>query len=104
MRIFELLEEFKEKLEKEFGDLIYKLYLFGGYARGSYTENPDIRIAVIVKRKLIKSEWEKMETIALNIGRKYEESFCIVEIEADKFESEKSPLAKLVKREGYEIK
>jgi len=101
--LFRLLEEFKNKLDEKLGNLICKIYIFGEYARGNYNEDPELKVAVIVKRKLTKGEWGNIETIAMNIGEKYNKFFTVYEIELDKFEAEKSPLAKIVKREGFEL-
>ncbi len=103
MNILDIIEEFKEKIKDEFGELVCKFYLFGEYARGNYKEYPSVKIALIVKRKMIRSEWEKVESIASEMCEKYGGPFYVFEIELEKFESEKSPLAKIVKREGFEI-
>ncbi len=47
-KINKILEEFKKKAIKQYGDHIKKIILYGSYARGDFQEDSDIDIMVLV--------------------------------------------------------
>jgi len=48
------INEFIERLKKEFKGNILHIFLFGSFARNEYDENSDIDILIILKKKSLK--------------------------------------------------
>lgn len=61
----EALEEFAEKAEKELGDSLKKLVLYGSVARGEETSESDVDVFAVVERN---EQLEKLRDFAYEIG------------------------------------
>ena len=70
-RILQILREFKIELIKILEDNIVDVILFGSFAKGDYTEESDIDVLIIVKRKLTIAEEDKISKICTEFLLRY---------------------------------
>ncbi len=105
MNIYTLSQEFKEALYGIYGANLYKLYLFGSYARGDFHEDSDVDFLVVLKDPQMRSftEISKMSPLLSQFLKKYHRVFSVVPARSHDFETLQTPLYQNVKMEGIEI-
>lgn len=69
----QIAKEFKEELEKLYGDELADLILFGSHARGDFHEESDIDFAVVLKNPATTSTSEimKVSDVVNDLSLKY---------------------------------
>ncbi|MCC8139330.1 MAG: nucleotidyltransferase domain-containing protein [Lachnospiraceae bacterium] len=89
-----ILNELAKSYRAVYGDNLYKIILYGSYARGDYRDDSDIDVAALVKGSRqelqddLKTVWERANDLEL----KYEILVSPTVIPVDEFERYKSDL------------
>ena len=102
-----ILNELINSYKEAYGKNLVKIYLFGSYARGDYTEFSDLNIAAIVKadrrnvQDNLKKVWDKTDDLELE----YEIIISPTAIPYDDFITYKNilPYYKSIEKEGILI-
>lgn len=91
-----------EKLQKDVVDMakklvgnkLYRIYLYGSYARGDYDEESDIDIMIIVDSsgKLVEKRWERMCHYVSLLCLEHEKEISIMMQDKESFYSRKDIL------------
>jgi len=69
MKIKRILDEFKRKIEKLYGERLKSIILYGSWARGDATEDSDIDILLVLEREAIPGkEIDRMIDIVTDIN------------------------------------
>ncbi len=99
-----LLHEFKDDVQKLYGDQFVSLILFGSYSRGQEHENSDIDLLVVLKSMQSPyTEIRKMSDIKYNILDKYEIVLSTVPTTKERFDKLEVPLYRIIQKEGVVI-
>lgn len=103
----EILSQIVQIYKKTYGKSIYKIYLYGSYAREDYDEDSDIDIVAIVdgERKILQEELKKIWDISSDMELDYEIIISPTVIPYREFQEYKSvlPYYKNIEREGKEL-
>ncbi|MCC8164381.1 MAG: nucleotidyltransferase domain-containing protein [Lachnospiraceae bacterium] len=89
-----ILNELAKSYRAVYGDNLYKIILYGSYARGDYRDDSDIDVAALVKGSRqelqddLKTVWERANDLEL----KYEILVSPTVIPVDEFERYKNDL------------
>ena len=94
----EAFEEFAEKAEKELGDSLKKLVLYGSVAREEETEESDVDVFAVVESK---SQKRRLEQVAAEVGVEHGVLFSAsVKTEKDYEEMRESSFSREVMETG----
>jgi predicted nucleotidyltransferase len=100
-KLDKIITEFRQQLEKLYGDKLINLVLYGSQARGDATENSDIDIMVILKNPVSPGdEIFRMGEIKNQLNLKYDQLISIFPISQEDFFSKQTPLLDNIRREG----
>lgn len=71
--IINIANEYKEQLNKLYGNELAELILFGSYARGDFNKESDIDFAVVLRNSNVRptKEIEKIAAVSSGISLKY---------------------------------
>ena len=101
MKIQEILNEFREAIEKLYGKRLKKVILYGSWARGEATEDSDIDLVIVLKGKIIPGkEIDKMINIITEINLKQGVLISVYPVSEEDYSTTNSPLLINVRREG----
>ena len=101
MDIREVIDELKRELTKLYGRRLRKVVLYGSWARGEATEDPDIDILVVLKGKVVPGrEIDRMIDVITEMNLKYNVLLSIYPISEASYSVVNSPLLINVRREG----
>ncbi len=97
--------DFKKSIENLYGQLLYKLILFGSFARGDFNEYSDIDILMVIENENLRpfQEIDKITPIVNDYLNKYQLLFSIVPVSRFNYEKYDFPLYKNIRLEGIEI-
>jgi uncharacterized protein len=100
-----IAEEFKEELQKLYGDDLSALILFGSHARGDFHEESDIDFAVVLKQHILKTSIEiaKIVPISLDLSLKYSQFISFLPISEGIFSVSRLSIHKFIKNQGIKI-
>lgn len=103
----EILSYLKSEYQKVYPDTLVRLYLYGSYARGDYTDNSDIDIVAIVKgeRKNLQNKLKDIWDFSANMELDYNVIISPSVIPYDEFERYKEilPYYKNIAQEGVDF-
>ena len=103
MKITELLREFKEEVERLYGDRLKQIILYGSHARGNFTEESDIDLLIVLKGKVVPGkEIDRMIDIITEINLKYSTLISVYPVSEEDYKKVNSPLLINVRREGVQ--
>lgn len=101
-KIKQLLQEFKQKLTKLYGERLAGLVLYGSVARREETEDSDVDVLVVLNGETIShgDEIWRMGDAGLAILLDYDELVSVVPMTYGDFLYRDSPLLRNVRQEG----
>jgi predicted nucleotidyltransferase len=103
-KLEKIITEFRQALEKIYGDKLINLVLYGSQARGDATENSDIDIMVILKSPVSPGdEIFRMGEVKNQINLKYDQLISVLPISEEDFLCKDTPLLKNIRREGIAL-
>jgi predicted nucleotidyltransferase len=92
-KLEKLITEFRQALEKIYGDKLINLVLYGSQARGDATEDSDIDIMVILKSPVsLGDEIFRMGEVKNQINLKYDQLISVLPISEEEFLCKDTPL------------
>jgi len=99
-----IVNEVYKSYKEIYGEKLDKVYLYGSYARGDYTEGSDIDIAALVKadRQEVQCELRKIWEKSHDLGLEYEVIISPTAIPLNEFIAYKSilPYYRNIEKEG----
>jgi predicted nucleotidyltransferase len=100
-KLEKIISEFRQALEKIYGDKLINLVLYGSQARGDATEDSDIDIMVILKSPVSPGdEIFRMGEVKNQINLKYDQLISVLPISEEDFLRKDTPLLANIRREG----
>ena len=107
-RIHDLLKSYAEGIYRILGDALDAVILYGSYARGDYTEDSDVDIALLTKSNRIESQKynDGLAAIATELAMRYFAVVNFVCLPYEEFEEKKEwyPYFKNIEAEGKVIR
>lgn len=101
MRIKEVLKEFREKIEKLYGNRLKNIILYGSWARGEADDDSDIDLVIILEGKVTPGrEIDRMIDIITEINLEYNLLISVYPVSEEDYSRVNSPLLINVRREG----
>lgn len=101
LKLDKVITEFRQELERLYGDRLIKLVLYGSQARGDTNSNSDIDIMVILKSPVSPGdEIFRMGEIKNQLNLKYDELISVLPISEEDFLQKQTPLLDNIRREG----
>lgn len=101
MKIEEILKEFREEIEKLYGERLKGIILYGSWARGEAKEESDIDLLVVLKGEVIPGkEIDRMIDIITEINLKYGVLLSVFPVSVEEYTTVNSPLLINVRKEG----
>jgi len=101
MVIKRILREFRSEIEKLYGQRLKAVILYGSWARGEGTDESDIDLVVVLKRKVIPGkEIDRMIDVITEINLKYNVLISIYPVSERDYATANTPLLMNVRREG----
>ena len=101
MEIRDIIEDFKQKIQKLYGKKLKKIILYGSYARGEATEESDIDLLIVLEGNISPGqEIDRMIDIITDINLKYGVLISVYPISEEDYQKVNSPLLINVRREG----
>jgi predicted nucleotidyltransferase len=101
MKIKEILKEFREEIEKLYGERLKDVILYGSWARGEAKEESDIDLLVVLKGEVMPGkEIDRMIDIITEINLKYGVLLSIFPVSEEEYSTVNSPLLINVRKEG----
>jgi predicted nucleotidyltransferase len=92
-KLEKIITEFRQALEKIYGDKLINLVLYGSQARGDATEDSDIDIMVILKSPVSPGdEIFRMGEVKNQINLKYDQLISVLPISEEDFLCKDTPL------------
>lgn len=103
-KLEKIITEFRQALEKIYGDKLINLVLYGSQARGDATEDSDIDIMVILKSPVSPGdEIFRMGEVKNQINLKYDQLISVLPISEEDFLRKDTPLLENIRREGIAL-
>lgn len=103
-QVKDVLSEIKDLLEREFGDGIKRVIVYGSYARGEATNDSDLDIAIVIDDSIsISKAEEALDDLLFNILLEKGELVSVVAINEGVFSTYHSPFLVNVKEEGATV-
>ena len=90
--VLRLVGEFREELQRLYGDRLKGVYLYGSYARGQADEDSDIDVAVVLKGPVNRAE-ERERTIDWVADLSLREHCLLLPFFLSEIEMETTPFA-----------
>lgn len=101
VKIEEILKEFREEIEKLYGERLKGIILYGSWARGEAKEESDIDLLVVLKGEVIPGkEIDRMIDIITEINLKYGVLLSVFPVSVEEYTTVNSPLLINVRKEG----
>ncbi len=97
-----LINELVDGLKHIYDDKLVSIILYGSVARGTYAEESDIDIAIILKGAKEQPALEKLIDFIVDLDLKYDKVFSVIDIDYDNFIKWENilPFYKNVKKDG----
>lgn len=99
--IYPILEDFKKRVRKLYGNKLKNILLYGSWARGDAKEHSDIDLAVLLEGEINPGrEIDRMIEIITDMQLKYNTLISVYPVSENNYRSVKSPLLINVHKEG----
>ena len=103
-KLEKIITEFRQALEKIYGDKLINLVLYGSQARGDATEYSDIDVMVILRSPVSHGdEIFRMGEVKNQINLKYDQLISVLPISEKDFLCKDTPLLENIRREGIAL-
>lgn len=103
-KVKDILPRVKEVLLGIYGDRVVDVVLYGSFAKNAFTEDSDIDVAVVFKRKVNKAEEiDRIYDSLYDLELETEELISVNPISLEEFENSVWPLFYHIKTEGVRI-
>lgn len=105
MNIKTVSKEFKDEMKSLYGDLLYKVILFGSFARNDFRDDSDVDFLVVLNKDEVRplTEISKISPVLGEFLSHYHKVFSVVPTSRRKFEDSTMPLYRNIRSEGIEI-
>ena len=105
MNIKTVSTNFKKEMEALYGDSLYKVILFGSFARKDQREDSDVDFLVVLNDDNVRpfKEISKISPILGDFLSRYKKVFSVVPTSRKKYEVSNMPLYTNIRSEGVEI-
>lgn len=101
MKIRQVLDEFRDEVEKLYSRKLKSIILYGSWARGKATRESDIDLIVVLEGKVLPGkEIDRMINVITDINLKYGVLLSVYPVSEKEYSSTNSPLLINVRREG----
>ena len=101
MKINEILQEFRKKIEALYGERLADIILYGSWARGEATDESDIDVLVVLKGEVVPGrEIDRMIDIITELNLEYGVLISVHPVSERDYSTLNSPLLLNVRREG----
>lgn len=100
-----IVAEFKQAVSRMYGDKLVQVILYGSYARGNYTAESGIDLAVVLQIEHVE-RWravERLSPIAVEISEKYDCLIAPIVLEAKRLIASKNLFIQTVQQEGIAV-
>jgi uncharacterized protein len=103
--IKQIATEFKEELQKLYGDELAALILFGSHARGDFHNESDIDFAVVLKDPETRGAPNifKISPISSDLSLKYSQWISTFPISKNKLNNSNMPIYREIRKDGVVI-
>ena len=99
-----LLEELRSGLTRLYGDRLKRALLYGSWARGEATEDPDVDVVVVLADSVVQGrEIDRMLDLVIELDEKYDTLISVYPVSEENYLATQSPLLVNVRREGVEV-
>jgi predicted nucleotidyltransferase len=100
-----IINDFKRVITKLYGERLYKIILYGSYARGDYNEESDIDFLVVLKDENISvfKEISNIVNVIYDYILKYNINISSLPTTQKKFLSSTMQFYKEVRKDGIEV-
>lgn len=105
MNIKTVSMEFKDEMRTLYGDMLYKVILFGSFARNDFRDDSDVDFLVVLNKDEVRplTEISKISPVLGEFLSHYHKVFSVVPTSRRKFEDSTMPLYRNIRSEGIEI-
>jgi predicted nucleotidyltransferase len=105
MNIKAVANEFKTEMIKLYGEKLYKVVLFGSFARNDFREDSDVDFLVVLNKDDVRplTEITKISPVLGEFLSNYHKVFSVVPTSRSKYEISQMPLYMNIRSEGIEI-
>jgi predicted nucleotidyltransferase len=100
----QIISEFRDRIQAEYGDRLVKLVVFGSEARGDAEPDSDIDLLVVLKGPVeLGKEVNRLGQIRSEFCLEYGRVISCIFMDEQRFNSSDSPLLRNVRREGVAV-
>lgn len=105
MNIKTVSKEFKDEMIRLYGDTLYKVVLFGSFARNDFSDDSDVDFLVVLNKDEIRpfTEITKISPVLGEFLSHHHKVFSVVPTSRKKYEVSTMPLYRNIRAEGIEI-
>lgn len=104
-KIEPILNEFKQELQKLYGNRLASLILFGSYARGDFNEDSDIDLMVLLTDEHVSTftEIRRITDIETALLLKYGVVLSPIPVSSKKYQTSSIPVYQEARRDGITV-
>lgn len=97
-----ILQELVDGILTVMHEKVVRIILYGSFARGTYTEESDIDIAVLMNGVLDRATEDKLSDFIVDMNLKYDKVFSVIDIDIEQFSiwEQVTPFYQNVNKEG----
>jgi len=101
MEIEQILKEFRQGVEKSYGERLKNIILYGSWATGKATQDSDIDLAIVLDGDVAPGkEIDRLINVVTEINLKYDILISVYPVSEKDYTETNSPLLLNLRREG----